>query len=57
MTNDLLKQGDAGDYFIRVMLDLTSTFDTADLNILVSGAALQYFSSYLSEKYFKITNI
>ncbi len=61
--NDLLLQGDAGEYSVHVSLDLTTAFDTVDHCILVeglrqevgiSGTALSWFSSCLTERSFSV---
>ena len=60
VTNDLLMSADVGDVSVLVLLDLTAAFDTVDHSILVnrlqrwcgvSGTALQWFSSYLSNRF------
>uniref|UniRef100_A0A669D7L0 Reverse transcriptase domain-containing protein n=1 Tax=Oreochromis niloticus TaxID=8128 RepID=A0A669D7L0_ORENI len=60
VSNDILLQSDAGKCSVLLMLDLTSAFDTVDHYILlnrlkywvgVSGTALKWFSSYISERY------
>lgn len=61
--NDLLMQGDAGEWSVLVLLDLTAAFDTVDHCILakrlsqyvgISGKALKWFSSYLSHMSFSV---
>uniref|UniRef100_A0A669DHZ7 Reverse transcriptase domain-containing protein n=1 Tax=Oreochromis niloticus TaxID=8128 RepID=A0A669DHZ7_ORENI len=56
-------QNDAGKCSVLLMLDLTSAFDTVDHYMLlerlkywvgVSGSALEWFSSYLYERYFSV---
>lgn len=56
---DILLATDAGDYLMLVLLDLTVTSDTANLNILMSclelrvgicGTVLEWFQSFLSKR-------
>uniref|UniRef100_A0A669BKN7 Reverse transcriptase domain-containing protein n=1 Tax=Oreochromis niloticus TaxID=8128 RepID=A0A669BKN7_ORENI len=63
VSSDILMQNDAGKCSVLLMLDLTSAFDTVDHYILherlkywvgVSGSALEWFSSYLYERYFSV---
>lgn len=55
--NDILLTGDAGDYAVLVLLDLSAAFDTVHHAILlaclehcagIKGRALEWFNSYLS---------
>ena len=57
--NDLLLSLDSGNEAVLILLDLTAAFDTVDHNVLLSrlktkfgvtGVALQWISSYLSER-------
>lgn len=57
-------KGDAGECSVLVLLDLSSAFDTVDHRILIerlrqwvgiSGSALDWFSSYLSDRTFWVT--
>ena len=59
VTNDILMRADNGEHSVLVLLDLTATFDTIDHSIVVkrlkkwvgiSGSALNWFSSYLSNR-------
>ena len=59
IANDLLLSFDNGNVSIVTYLDLSAVFDTTDHNILLSrlehvfgihGTALQWFSSYLSNR-------
>ncbi|KAI2647763.1 Transposable element Tc1 transposase [Labeo rohita] len=59
-TNDLLLSSDRGCISLLVLLDLSAVFDTVDHNILlnrlenyvgISGSALAWFKSYLSDRY------
>ena len=61
--NDLLLAADAGNPAILVLLDLTAAFDTVDHRILLSrleqyvglsGVALSWFQSYLSDRSFSV---
>ncbi|KAI2651726.1 hypothetical protein H4Q32_014472 [Labeo rohita] len=60
VTNDLLLSSDRGCISLLVLLDLSAAFDTVDHNILlnrlenyvgISGSALAWFKSYLSDCY------
>uniref|UniRef100_A0A8C6VWY4 Reverse transcriptase domain-containing protein n=1 Tax=Nothobranchius furzeri TaxID=105023 RepID=A0A8C6VWY4_NOTFU len=63
VSNDLLTHIDARDCSVLVLLDLTAAFDTVDHHLLLerlsdwvglSGSALKWFSSYLSECSFSV---
>uniref|UniRef100_A0A8C6W0R4 Reverse transcriptase domain-containing protein n=1 Tax=Nothobranchius furzeri TaxID=105023 RepID=A0A8C6W0R4_NOTFU len=63
VSNDLLTHSDAGDCSVLVLLDLTKAFDTVDHLLLLerlrdwvglSATALQWLSSYLSERSFSV---
>uniref|UniRef100_A0A8C6KCT2 Reverse transcriptase domain-containing protein n=1 Tax=Nothobranchius furzeri TaxID=105023 RepID=A0A8C6KCT2_NOTFU len=63
VSNDLLTHSDAGDCSVLVLLDLTAAFDTVDHHLLLerlrdwvglSGTALEWLSSYLSEHSFSV---
>ena len=63
VSNDLLLSVDSGDCAVLILLDLSAAFDTVDHNILidrlqcgvgVSGTALSWFSSYLSNRSFAV---
>ncbi len=60
VTNDLLLSSDRGCTSLLVLLDLSAAFDTIDHNILmnrlenfvgISGSALTWFKSYLSDRH------
>ncbi len=60
VTNDLLLSSDRGCISLLVLLDLSGAFDTIDHNILlnrlensigISGSALAWFKSYLSDRH------
>ncbi|XDV21738.1 hypothetical protein PO909_026762 [Leuciscus waleckii] len=60
VTNDLLLSSDRGCISLLVLLDLSAAFDTIDHNVLlnrlknyvgISGIALAWFKSYLSDRY------
>ncbi len=61
--NDLLLSGDSGNLSILLLLDLSSAFDTVCHKLLlkrlseigISGAALSWFSSYLTDRKYYIT--
>ena len=64
VTNDLLLTADSGLSSILILLDLSSAFDTVDHDILISrlehligisGVALQWFKSYLSNRSFSVS--
>uniref|UniRef100_A0AAQ6IB00 Reverse transcriptase domain-containing protein n=1 Tax=Anabas testudineus TaxID=64144 RepID=A0AAQ6IB00_ANATE len=64
VTNDTLLASDAGLCSILVLLDLSAAFDTVDHQILldrlkhwagIEGTALDWFSSYLSNRSFCVT--
>ncbi len=66
VTNDLLLSSDRGCIFPLVLLDLSAAFDTIDHNILlnilenfvaISGSALTWFKSYLSDRHQFDSNI
>ena len=59
VSNDILMAADAGDCSVLVLLDLSAAFDTVDHHILIqrldhlvgiSGTALEWFSSYLTDR-------
>ena len=59
VTNHILMRADKGEHSALVLLDLTAAFDTTDHSIVVdrlnkwvgiSGSALNWFSSYLSNR-------
>ncbi len=60
--NDLLLAADSGSPVVLVLLDLTAAFDTVDHRVLLSrlkhigikGTALQFFSSYLTNRSFSV---
>ena len=61
--NDVLLTTDRGDSVILLLLDLSSAFDTLDHKTLISrleqyvgvrDTALEWFSSYLAERYFSV---
>lgn len=63
VSNDILMKRDAGEYSVLVLLDLSAAFDTVDHNILIdrlrtwvgiSGSALDWFRSYLSDRSFSV---
>ncbi len=60
VTHDLLSSSDRGCISLLVLLDLSAVFDTIDHNILlnrlensvgISGSALAWFKSYLSDRH------
>ena len=62
--DDLLPALDSGDEAVLILLDLTSAFDTVDNGVLLSrlttqfgitGTAVKWFESHLSERYQKVT--
>ena len=64
VTNDILMHADAGEHSILVLLDLRAAFDTIDHSIMldrlnkwvgISGTALEWFSSYLSNRSFSVS--
>ena len=64
VSNDILMAADAGECSVLVLLDLSAAFDTVDhcilidrLNSLVgiSGSALDWFTSYLSDRSFSVS--
>lgn len=63
VTNDLLLSGDSGNLSILLLLDLSSAFDTVCHKLLlcrlseigVSGAALSWFFSYLTDRQYFVT--
>ncbi len=65
VTNNLLSSFDRGCISLLVLLDLSTTFDTIDHNILLNGlenyvdirgSALAWFKSYLSDCYQFVAN-
>lgn len=63
VSDDILMRCDAGECSVLLILDLTSAFDTVDHHILldrlrywvgISGAALDWFESYLHEQSFSV---
>ena len=59
MTDDILKEMEAGNVVALVLLDLSAAFDTIDHNILIQkladdfgirGDALSWFDDYLESK-------
>ena len=64
VTNDLLLTLDSGENAILILLDLSAAFDTVDHNTLlsrleqwvgISSTALQWFSSYLTNRSFIVS--
>ena len=64
VSSDILMSSDAGDTSVLVLLDLSSAFDTVDHRILIkrlrdyvgiSGIALDWLSSYLTDRSFSIS--
>lgn len=62
--NDLLSIADSGHPVVLILLDLSSAFDLVDHNVLlmrlehlvgITGSALSWFKSYLSERSFSVT--
>uniref|UniRef100_A0A669B0J7 Reverse transcriptase domain-containing protein n=1 Tax=Oreochromis niloticus TaxID=8128 RepID=A0A669B0J7_ORENI len=62
--NDLLSIADSGRPVVLILLDLSSAFDLVDHNVLlmrlehlvgITGSALSWFKSYLSERSFSVT--
>ncbi|XP_005940566.2 uncharacterized protein LOC102297446, partial [Haplochromis burtoni] len=62
--NDLLSIADSGRLVVFILLDLSSAFDLVDHNVLlmrlehlvgITGSALSWFKSYLSERSFSVT--
>ena len=60
ITNDILRSIDSGSIAILTMLDLSAAFDTIDnstllnrlsVNFGLSGTALTWFSSYLTDRF------
>ena len=63
VSNDLLMSSDKGQCSVLVLLDLSAAFDTVDHNIMlerlkhwvgISGTALDWFTSYLSDRSFSV---
>ena len=63
VTNDIMMAADGGKCSALVLLDLSSAFDTVDHGILlnrlnqlvgISGSALDWFSSYLTDRTFSV---
>ena len=60
--NDILKSKVNGECIILILLDLTAAFDSIDVNLLlndlenigVSGDALSWFTSYLTDRKFSV---
>lgn len=63
VSNDIMMTSDSGECTVLVLLDLSAAFDTVDHHIMldrlrewvgISGTALQWFASYLSERSFSV---
>lgn len=63
VSNDLRRSSDSGSTSLLVLLDMSAAFDTLDHSILItrlhnyiglSGSALQWFTSYLSNRTFQV---
>ncbi|KAF7644998.1 hypothetical protein LDENG_00212130 [Lucifuga dentata] len=64
VTNDILMHADSGERTLLLLLDLSAAFDTVDHRILIDrlrhyvwlgGTALQWFSSYISNRIFSVS--
>lgn len=64
VSNDIMMSSDVGECSVLVLLDLSAAFDTVDHSILlerlrqwvgVPGSALDWFSSYLSDRSFSVS--
>lgn len=63
VSNDILLTCDSGNYAVLLLLDLTAAFDTVDHAVLldrleysagITGSALQWFRSYLTNRTFSV---
>ena len=64
VSNDIMMSSDVGECSVLVLLDLSAAFDTVDHRIMterlrqyvgVSGSALDWFSSYLTDRSFSVS--